>query len=87
VARAKSAASRPRPPDALTTLFEPVRPLANAAISPADTPLSRDKRSSFNQPVWALLRTCAQKPLRSKISTAAPAFTVPVAGALGAGCD
>src|SRR5882757_2410370 len=87
VARAKSVASRPRPPEALTTLFEPVRPLARAAISFPDPPLSIDRRLSFSHPVRAPLCTCAQNPLRSTISTDAPALTAPVAGALGAGCN
>ncbi len=50
VARAKSAASRPRPPEALTTLFEPVRPLARATISLPESPLAIDRRSSFSHP-------------------------------------
>jgi hypothetical protein len=68
-------------------LFEPVRPLARAAISLPDAPLSNDKRSSFSHPDWVPLRTRAQKPLRSTMSTVIPALTAPVAGALGAGCD
>ena len=64
VARSKSAASNPRPPEALTTLPEPVRPLAKAEMSLPETPLPKDRRVSFSHPAWLPLFTRAQNPLR-----------------------
>jgi len=59
-----SAASSPRPPEALTTLPEPVRPLARATISLPEPPLSRDHRLSLQPSGQAAALHLRQNPLR-----------------------